>query len=552
MLLSDRDPFPLGMDLAEVCCVNAEMVLTAFGGVGLFLYGMFRMGEGLQKAAGDRMRRILETLTVNRFASVAAGMVVTAVIQSSAATTVMCVSFVNAGLMGLEQAIGVIMGANIGTTITAQLVAFSLERVALPAIAIGMVMRLAGRRKTAKGFGDVLLGFGMLFLGMSIVGDALEPLRTYQPFLDLMLLGRKNPLIGILVGIVVTTLLQSSSAVTGLLVTMASRGIVTLGMALPIILGSNIGTTSTALVSSIGTSLTARRTALAHFLFNAFGSIVFVPFLTPFEKLAATTSADMARQIANAHSIFNITVTVLLLPVISQFAALICRLLKGDESIVERGPKYLDARLVSTPFMAVMQTKKEVLRMAKLCIENLETAISIFLGEKRDRRRFDDIEDVIDEIEEAISYYVAKISQHDVSDKDAKVLTSVINICADLERIGDHAVSIVELADYSFEHQLPFSEEGIKELEDMMGKVLEAVRVAVEALETGDKAKASSIVAMDDILDDMERELRAKHIRRLNQGICYPASGVVYLDMISHLERIGDHAVNIAEQVLAA
>ncbi len=219
---------------------------------------------------------------------------------------------------------------------------------------------------------------------------------------------------------------------------------------------------------------------------------------------------------------------------------------------MERGPKYLDARLVSTPFMAVMQTKKEVLRMAKLCIENLETAISIFLGEKRDRRRFDDIEDVIDEIEEAISYYVAKISQHDVSDKDAKVLTSVINICADLERIGDHAVSIVELADYSFEHQLPFSEEGIKELEDMMGKVLEAVRVAVEALETGDKAKASSIVAMDDILDDMERELRAKHIRRLNQGICYPASGVVYLDMISHLERIGDHAVNIAEQVLAA
>lgn len=531
--------------------MNAEMVLTALGGVGLFLYGMVKMGEGLQKAAGDRMRRILEALTVNRFASVTAGMVVTAIIQSSAATTVMCVSFVNAGLMALEQAIGVIMGANIGTTITAQLVAFSLEKVALPSIALGMILRLAGRRKQSKGLGDVLLGFGMLFLGMSVVGNALEPLRTYEPFLNLMLLGRENPLIGILVGIVVTTLLQSSSAVTGLLVTMASRGIVTLGMALPIILGSNIGTTSTALMSSIGTSLTARRTALAHFLFNAFGTLVFLPLLTSLENLAARTSADMARQIANAHSIFNISVTVLLLPLIPQFAALICRLLKGDESVVERGPIYLDARLVSTPFMAVVQTKKEVLRMAKLCIENLEAAATIFLGEKRDRRRFDDIENVIDEIEEAVSYYVAKVSQHDVSDNEAKTLTSVINICADLERIGDHAVSIVELADYSIEHQLPFSEEGINELKEMISKVLEAVRVAVEALETGDKAKAAGIVTMDDRLDEMERELRAKHIRRLNQGICYPASGVVYLDMLSHLERIGDHAVNIAEQVIA-
>lgn len=532
--------------------MGVEMILTAFGGVSLFLYGMIKMGEGLQKAAGDRMRRILETLTSNRFASVAVGVIVTAIIQSSAATTVMCVSFVNAGLMALEQAIGVIMGANIGTTITAQMVAFKLERLALPAIALGMLFKLLGKRKGVKGFADCLLGFGMLFLGLTIVGDSLEPLKTYEPFLKLMLIGQNNPFLGVLVGAVFTTILQSSSAVSGLLVTMATRGIVNLSSALPIILGANIGTTSTALISSIGTSLTARRTALAHCLFNVCGVLVFLPFLGPFETLAARSSLEVSRQIANAHSIFNITVTVLLLPLIPQFATWVCKILKGDETIIEHGPKYLDARLISTPFMAVMQTKKEVLRMANLCFDNLETAVSIFRGDQtKDRRRFSDIEEIIDEIEEAVSYYVAKVSQHDVSDHQAKTLTSVINICADLERIGDHATSIVELADYSIEHNLPFSEEGTSELDEMVSKVMESVTIAVEALETGDKSKASGIVTMDDMLDEMERELRAKHIRRLNQGICYPASGVVYLDMLSHLERIGDHAVNIAEEVIA-
>ncbi len=531
--------------------MSVQMVLTTFGGVGLFLYGMTKMGEGLQIAAGDRMRRILEALTVNRFAGVTVGMAVTAVIQSSAATTIMCVSFVNAGLMALEQAIGVIMGANVGTTITAQMVAFKLERTALPAIALGMLMRLLGKRRSVKGFADCLLGFGMLFLGLTIIGDSLEPLKSYGPFLNLMVLGRKSPLLGILIGAVFTTLLQSSSAVTGLLVTMASRGIVNLSMAVPIVLGANIGTTSTALISAVGASLTARRAALAHLLFNLFGTVLFVPFLNPFESFATKTSLDMSRQIANAHSIFNVSVTLLLLPFVPQFADLVRKILKGDESVIERGPKYLDARLISTPFMAVMQTKKEVVRMAELCLENLETAIAIFRGDKtKSIRRFDDIEDTIDEIEKAVSYYVAKVSQHDVSENQAKTLTSVISICADLERIGDHATSIVEIAQYSIEHNLPFSQEGSQELDDMISKVIESVTVAVEALKTEDKSKASGIVTMDDILDDMERQLRAKHIRRLNQGVCYPASGVVYLDMLSHLERIGDHAVNIAQEVM--
>jgi phosphate:Na+ symporter len=539
------------VDVSEVGLLNVEMILTAFGGVGLFLYGMGKMSEGLQKAAGDKMRRILEVLTVNPLASVTAGVVVTAVIQSSAATTVMCVSFVNAGLMKLEQAIGVIMGANIGTTITAQLVAFNLERIALPAIAIGMVFMLLGRRRSVKGFADFLVGFGMLFLGITIVGNALEPLKHYEPFLNLMLLGEKHPLIGILVGIVATVVLQSSSALTGLLVTMASRGIITLSAAVPILLGSNIGTTSTALISSIGTSLTARRTAMAHFLFNVVGTLILLPILHPFENVIAMSSVEASRQIANAHTMFNVVATIVLLPFINRFASLVCKVLKGEDLAMDHGPKYLDPRLILTPFMAVMQTEKEVARMADLCVENLKTAVAIFQGDQgKDRRRFDDIEEIIDEIEEAINYYVAKISQQDVSESQAKVLTSVISICADLERIGDHATSLVELADYRYENNLPFSDEAVKELDEMISKVVESLETAIEALKSKDKTKASSIVTLDDALDQMERDLRAKHIRRLNQGICYPASGVIYLDVLGHIERIGDHAVNIAEEVL--
>ena len=531
--------------------LDIEMILSAFGGVGLFLYGMNKMGEGLQKAAGDRMRHILEVLTVNPLASVTAGLVVTAVIQSSAATTVMCVSFVNAGLMKLEQAIGVIMGANIGTTVTAQLVAFNLEQLALPAIAVGMVFTLFGKKRSVRGFADFLVGFGMLFLGISIVGNVLEPLKEYEPFLKLMLLGEEHPLIGILVGIVATVILQSSSALTGLLVTMASRGIVTLSAAVPILLGSNIGTTSTALISSIGTSLTARRTAMAHLLFNLIGTLIILPLMHPFESIVAVSSSEVSRQIANAHTMFNIVTTLVLLPFINQFASLVRKVLKGEDLAMDHGPKYLDPRLISTPFMAVMQTEKEVARMAELCLENLKTAVAIFQGDQgKDRRRFDDIEEIIDEVEEAINYYVAKISQQEVSESQAQVLTSIISICADLERIGDHATSLVELADYRFQNNLPFSDEALRELDEMISKVVESVETVIEALKTKDKTKASSIVTLDDALDQMERDLRAKHIRRLNQGICYPASGVIYLDVLGHLERIGDHAVNIAEEVL--
>jgi len=518
----------------------------------LFLYGMFRMGDGLQEAAGSKMRRILETLTGNRFLAVLVGMIVTAIIQASGATTVMVVSFVNAGLMTLEQAIGVIAGANIGTTITAQLVAFRLERAALPAIGLGMVVRLLGRKKRTKSIGDVFIGFGMLFLGISIMGGALSALKTYQPFINLMLNSQRNPVVGVVVGMVFTAAIQSSSASTSLLVTMASKGLISLGAAVPIIFGANIGTTSTALVASVGTSVAAKRAAMAHFFFNVFGTLLFLPLLKIFEAAAAATSTDVARQIANAHTLFNVSVTLILLPFMNTFAAIIKKVVRGEENYVERGAKYLDPRLLKTPFTAALQVRKEVVRMAKLCQENFSLAAAMFLGDgKVDRRRLADVESVIDELEEAISSYVAKISQNGISDEQAKTLTSAINVATDLERIGDHSTAIVEMADYRAEHNLPFSEEAIRELNDMVQKVQSVLAITVNALEKDDPSLAAKVAGMDDAIDRLEKELRAKHIRRLNQGICYPASGVVYLELLTHLERIGDHAVNIAETLMA-
>ena len=531
--------------------MDLQGALTVFGGMGLFLYGMFTMGDGLQEAAGDRMRKILAILTSNPLLAVGVGAIVTAIIQASGATTVMVVSFVNAGLMTLEQAIGVIMGANIGTTITAQLVAFNLEQCALPAIGIGMVVKLLAKKKTTKGLASFLLGFGTLFLGISIMGDALGVLKDYPPFVDLILASAKNPVLGVLVGTVFTVLIQSSSATTGLLVTLASKGLMPLDAALPMIFGANIGTTSTALFASVGTTLAARRTAMAHFLFNVGGTLMWTPLLRVFQSIAAASSADPARQIANAHTLFNVSMTLLALPLIKQFTALIKRLVKGDEKVVEHGAKYLDPRLASTPFSAVIQLRKEVLRMAKLCQENLTSAINQFMGRTRQRDpQFNQIETVLDEIEEAIQEYVSKVSQYRVTAEESRIMTAMINIAADLERIGDHATAIAEAAEYKADNSLPFSEEAMEELSHMTGKVLELMDMTLEALGPEGKAKAVAILPADDTFDSMERDLRATHIRRLNEGVCFPASGVLYLDLLTHLERIGDHGVNIAKAII--
>lgn len=527
--------------------------ITGLGGTALFLYGMLQMGDGLQEAAGPHMRRILENLTGSKLRAVLVGVFVTAIMQASGATAVLAITFVNAGLMSLEQALAVIMGASIGTTVTAQIVSFNLGGFALPCIGLGMLIRMYSRKKGDHGIADFLVGFGLLFLGLQVLGDALTPLKTYPPFIELIMESESRPLMGFALGTVLTVLLQSSSATTGMLVTMAAKDLLSLKAALPAVLGANVGTTSTALFSSIGGSLGARRTAVGYFLFKAIGALVFLPLIGPYSRLVGMTSVRASRQIANAHTLFSVITTLVFLPFLEQFASLVKTLVKGEEQVLERGPQYLNFRDTSKPYVALVQASREVVRMAELCRENLTSACRlVFAGKKQDARRFDDIEDLINQLQEDIVSFVTAVSQEGLSADQANTVTSIVSLVSDIERTADHAVAIRDLALYKDKNNLPFSAEALGELQSMVDGVSRIFSAAIEALATGNVEAVAEIAGMDDVMDLKERELRARHIRRLNQGICYPASGVVYLEILTRLERVGDHAVNIAEVVIAS
>ncbi|KAF0194885.1 MAG: phosphate:Na+ symporter [Bacillota bacterium] len=527
------------------------MFFTVAGGLGLFLYGMQLMADGLQKAAGDRLRKLLEILTGVPIIGVFIGTLVTVLVQSSSATTVMVVGFVNAGLMSLSQAISVILGANIGTTITAQMVSLKLTEIALPAIAVGFLLSLLGRTKTQKQIGQVVLGFGVLFLGMMIMSDGLKPLRTNPIFLQYMIQFGARPLLGVIVGMVFTAAIQSSSAFTGLIISLALQDLIGLSSAIALILGSNIGTCITAMLASIGTNLTARRAALAHVLFNVFGVLIFLPFIGQFTYLVAGTATTIAHQTANAHTFFNVINVTLFLPFVKPFAKLVSRLMPGEEGVVFYGPKYLDALLIGTPSVALGQVTKELIRMGEIAVAMLDDVHIAFKGGNRDYIKYaEQKEETINALEHDIVMYLVKLSQRSLSDEQSRRHIALLNINNDLERVGDHAENLKELAEYRHEHKLPFSAEGIAELDDMYFRVRGLVQSAIQALEEDDMELAKDILRREDEIDQLEKELRRSHIGRLNDNRCHPSSGIVFLDVISNLERIADHANNIAEAVL--
>lgn len=509
-------------------------------------------GRGLQKVAGDKIRKILERVTRYPVVAVLLGAVTTAAIQSSSATTVLVVGFVNAGLMTLKQAIGVIMGANIGTTITAQLIAFKLTDYVFLIIAIGFCINFFSKRRVYHYVGQFILGIGILFLGLDVMSNAVVPLRGSPVFLDFIASFSRYPLLGVLVGIIITCVVQSSAATIGMLIALASQDIITFNAAIPVLFGDNIGTCITALLASIGTNLNARRAAVAHVMFNVTGTLIFLILLPWFREFVYFISpSEPARLIANAHTSFNILNTCLFLPFVGAFTKLIEKLLPGTVEIEEKGPIYLDERMFDTPAVALSLATKEIIRMGNIASRSLESAMQGFY-EKNERflEATKEDEEIIDELEREITFYLAKLSQKGFSQTLSGRHTGLLHAVKDIERVGDHAENIAELAWVRIEENLPYSEFAIKELEEMYTLVSEVYKNALGALQEESKVKARLAVQVELFIDQKEKKLRNSHLKRLNKGICYPTSGVIFLDIISNLERIGDHANNVAEVVL--
>ena len=525
-----------------------DIAIPVLGGLGLFLYGMNLMGMGLQKAAGERLKKLIEILTNNRFMGVIVGALVTMVIQSSSATTVMVIGFVNAGLMDLSQAVGVIMGANIGTTITAQLIAFDLVAYAPLAVAIGVIIWLLSSRKKHKDTAEILIGFGILFMGMDMMSSGLRPLVGNPTFSNIMI-KLEDPFLGVLVGMGLTTILQSSSASIGLLQALASQGLININMAFPILFGDNIGTTTTALISSIGTNKTAKRAAIIHFLFNLTGTILFMTILRkPVEFIVMKFSPnDIQRQIANAHSLFNIVNVIIQLPFAGLLVKAANKLVPGDEHELKTDIKYLDPRIIETPSIAVGQAKKEVLRMGNLVENNLLLASKAFKNknEKLTSEVFAQ-ERVINRLERDIIEYLIELSNAPLTDEQHKEVNILFNVVNDIERIGDHADNIAELTYEALEDGLEFSDEAMEEFENIFGKSHGAFKKALESFENEDYDMVKEVLKLEEEVNYLEEKYRANHIERLNKFLCQPSAGVLFLDMLSNLERVSDHSSNIA------
>lgn len=534
-----------------------DIAIGIMGGLGLFLYGMNLMADGLQKSAGSKLKRIIELLTSNVVMGVLVGMVVTMVIQSSSATTVMVVGFVNAGIMTLPQAIGVIMGANIGTTITAQLVSLDVDYLAPVALGIGIVIYMFSNKPKHRHIAEILIGFGILFTGMDFMKDAVKPLSEYQGFTDMLLSFGHHPILGVLMGFAITAIVQSSSASMGMLIALASQGLIPVTAALPILYGENIGTCVTSLISSIGASRNARRAAIMHLTFNVLGSMIFMLVLS--KPIVAVVThldpTDAARQIANAHTLFNVINVIILLPFNKLIVKLALKLVPEIESEQDddnKVVKYIDDRMIETPSIALANIVKETLRMGEKSKESLNAAMDGIVDKSKEKIELSfKREKLINQLQKLILNYLLKLSKASLNEDSRDTVDALFNVVNDIERIGDHAENIAELAKDISDSELSFSDVGIVELKDMYNKVITTYTYALEAMRTSNVELACKVIKMEEQVDIMEKSCRANHMNRLSSTSCSIESGVIYLDILSNLERVSDHAVNIAQQVIA-
>jgi len=543
-----------------------EIIFGLIGGLALFIYGMNLMGDSLQKAAGERMRRILEILTGNPVVGVLVGTIVTAIIQSSSATTVMVIGFVNARLMTLTQAISVILGANIGTTITAQIIAFNIGNYAYLIAAIGFIIFFVFKKRTIKYIGETIFAFGVLFIGLNIMGDVMKPLAQTQEFENIILSLSKNKFLGVLVGLISTMIIQSSSAVIGVVQSLASQAtydgvnaLLNLETAIPILFGSNIGTTITAILASIGAKINAKRAALAHSIFNISGTLLFIWFIPTFASLVRLISPKgdeihvISRQIANAHTIFNLVNTIIWLPLIWLMAKIVIKLVPGEDDSIERRVLYLDNRMLSNATVAMNLATQELARMAEMCKTMMASARQAFVSSNMDEaKKVTEIEETIDMLQsEIIKYLSAIISKGALTERQSVRLAGLMHVVNDIERIGDHCENIAEFAQWKSEDNLPFSQEAIEEIKDAFSVLNNMVDDSIHALRDRNIELARKVLSEEYEVDKLEEGLRSRHLKRLNEGLCDPQAGVLFIELIHNLERIGDHCNNIAEAVLS-
>lgn len=535
--------------------MSVANILSMAGGLGLFLFGIRTMGDGLENAAGAKLKRMLEVLTGNRFLAVLVGFVVTAIIQSSTATTVMVVGFVNAGMMSLAQAVGVIMGANIGTTVTSLLIALNFSSVAAASVLVGVILMLASKKTVVKNLGAIFTGFGLLFLGIDMMSDSMAPLRDSAGFMNFIVTVSESPLrplFGIILGIVMTAVLQSSSASVGVLQTLAMQGLVPLKFSVFVLFGQNIGTCLTALFSTVGAKKNSKRAAVIHLLFNLIGTGIFIliALLTPYVEWIEKLSPDPMAQIAISHIVFNIVSTVVMFPFAKALVKLSCLLVPGkDDSESEMHCKFIDDRLLNTHPFAVMQVSKEVARMAKLARDNFETSAHALINRSdKDLDKVMENEEIINYLNHHITSYLVKLNALDITDSDSDYIARVFHAINDIERVGDHAINLAEAAQHNIGEGLKFSDPAREELNQLCGSVVTLLERSMAAFDNQSLSdnEAKELSDLEEHIDDLTLECQDSHIFRLNRKECNTEAGMLYLNTITDFERVGDHAINIA------
>lgn len=524
------------------------------GGLGLFLFGMELMSDSIEKVAGARLRRILEIFTTNRFMGMIVGIIFTGIIQSSSACTVMVVSFVNSGLMNLYQAAGVILGANIGTTITSQLVSFNLSKIAPLILLVGVVVMMFTKKEKVRKVAEVVVGFGILFVGLSTMSQAMANMKN-EPQVVNLLMSLKNPFLATLMGFALTAIIQSSSVTVSIVLLLANQDLLPLPITLYIILGCNIGACATAMLASMTGKKDAKRAALIHLLFNIIGTVIIYIALfvagDQIVELIKSISADNGRFVANAHTLIKIAQVIMLFPFTGWLVKMTYLIVPGEDQKVGYREsyqlKYIGDKVVFNPATAVVEVVKELERMASLAEENLNRAMNALITlDEEDIEEVYEVEKNINFLNHAITDYLVKINQTTLPIEDLNSLGALFHVVNDIERIGDHAENVADAARQRREEGVSISKEAQKELGDMLEMVNKIIRYAVEMFAKSDETHMQEIITLEDQVDEKERELQKKHVERLTKGECSPEAGMIFSDIVSGLERVADHATNIA------